>query len=104
MQGIETADLIAALEGERVRRDLDHRGFSTLLGIHESNWHRLRTGERLPTLDTLTIILKKLPELRAVVCSYMSERQISENPRKNDGDNPALGQLSTPTTRKGRKT
>ncbi|MBV6343205.1 hypothetical protein [Candidatus Magnetobacterium casense] len=104
MQGIEIADLIAALEAERVRRELDHRGFSTLLGIHESAWCRIRTGQRAPTLDTLTIILKKLPELKPVVCSYMTQRQISENARKNDGEQGELGQLSTPTTEKGRKT
>jgi hypothetical protein len=71
MQGIETADLIAALEAERVRRDLDHRGFSTLLGIHESLWHRMRTGEREPTLDTLTKILQKLPQVELYVIAYM---------------------------------
>ena len=70
MQGTEL-DLINALERERRRRQLNHRAFSTLLGIHESYWHRIRTGERSLNLNTLQIFMQKLPEVTPEVTIYI---------------------------------
>lgn len=67
----QTADeLIKAIEAERIRRRLDHRAFSALLGIHESYWHRIRTGERPLNLNTLQIFMQKLPEVTPEVTIY----------------------------------
>ncbi len=67
----EARQLINVLEGERIRRQLDHRAFSTLLGIHESYWHRIRTGERPLNLNILTILMQKLPDVTPEVIVYI---------------------------------
>jgi len=69
MQG--TIELIKVIDNERIRRNLDHRAFSALLGIHESYWHRLRTGERAFTLNVLTILMHKLPRVTPAVTTYI---------------------------------
>jgi len=79
MQRQETRDLIATLEAERIRHKLDHRAFSTLLGIHESYWHRLRTGERAFTLNVLTLLMHKLPRVTPAVTIFIMRQG-------NDGD------------------
>ena len=65
-----------------MRRGLDHKGFSTLLGIHDSYWHRIRTGERSPTLTILTLIMQKFPELAPEVTKYIMRQG-------NDGEKEA---------------
>lgn len=74
-----TSQLIKAVEEERTRRGMDHRTFSTLLGIHESYWHRLRTGERTINLKVLTILRQKLPEVTPEVTIFIMRQG-------NDGD------------------
>lgn len=81
IQATRVDNLITALEAERTRRDLDHRGFSTLLGIHESYWHRIRTGERAPNLNILTLVIQKFPDLAPAVTEYIM--------RQGDGENPS---------------
>lgn len=64
-------NLVEAVDKERQRRGLDHRGLSRLLGIHESLWHRVRTGEQPPTKKFLMGVMRNLPELALVVIDYM---------------------------------
>ena len=71
-QAVTGADLIKALEAERIRRGLRHRAFSTLLGIHDSYWHRIRTGERAFNFHTLQLVKQNLPILSPEVDSYLS--------------------------------
>ena len=67
----ETRQLINVLEGERKRRQLTHKAFSDLLGIHESYWHRIRTGKRSVNLNILTLFMQKLPEITPEVTIYI---------------------------------
>jgi len=66
-----TKQLIQALEKERTQRNLDHRAFSTLLGIHESYWHRIRTEERQLTPNLAVMFMQKLPELGPAVTDFV---------------------------------
>ena len=50
---------------------MNHRAFGTLLGIHESYWHRLRTGERAFNLNTLTLIMQNLPGITPAVTEFI---------------------------------
>ena len=78
-------NLIQAVENERERRGLDHRGLSDLLGIHESLWHRVRTGKSQPTRKFLMGVMANLPELALIVIDYMRANGSKEN-RGKDGD------------------
>lgn len=71
MEGTALQQLIKAVEGQRTKRQLDHRAFSALLGIHESYWHRIRTGERPLNLNTLQIFMQKLPEVTPEVTNFV---------------------------------
>lgn len=71
MQEIKTTNLIAALERERVKRGLDHRGFSTLLKISESYWCMLRKGDRRLTPNLAVLFMKKLPEISPEVQTFI---------------------------------
>lgn len=71
---MRATDLIAALETERERRGLNHHAFSTLLGIHDSYWHRLRTGERAFNLNTLTLVMQNLPGVTPEVTDYIVQQ------------------------------
>jgi len=82
---MRATDLIAALEAERERRGLDHRAFSTLLGIHESYWHRLRTGERAFNLHTLTLIMQNLPDITPAVTEFI----VQQGQNNSDNTSPA---------------
>ena len=77
--------LIRALETERTGRQLDHTGFSTLLGIQLSDWTRMRTGEREPSKNTLMAIVRMLPQMEPYVIAYM---------RDGDGSTPSGGALA----------
>lgn len=66
-----TKELINVLEGERIRRRLNHHGFSTLLGISDTYWHRIRHGERTLNLNMLTLFMQKLPEITPEVTIYI---------------------------------
>lgn len=70
MQGI-VSDLIKAVEEERIKRKLDHKAFSVLLGIDESYWHRIRTGERPLNLNILQIFMQKLPDITPEVTNFV---------------------------------
>jgi len=87
-------DLINAIEVVRIRRGLDHRDLSTLLGIHESSWHKFRTGERPLNLNFLTLLMQKLPEVTTQVTIYiMSQGNIpaDQEVEEKDGGNKVGG-------------
>lgn len=65
------ATLIDALELERRRRNLDHKGFSTLLRITESYWCMIRKGNRRPSLNLCHTIYKQVPEVAEYVDDYV---------------------------------
>lgn len=76
------SQLIKAVEEQRTKRRLDHRAFSALLGIHESYWHRIRTGERSPNLNILTIFMQKLPEVTTGVTIYIMQQSNNDTIQK----------------------
>jgi len=82
---MRATDLITALETERERRGLDHRAFSTLLGIHESYWHRLRTGERAFNLNTLTLVMQNLPGITPEVTAFIVGQGDNDGRREGGG-------------------
>ena len=53
---------------------MNHQAFSTLLGIHDSYWHRLRTGERAFNLNTLTLIMQNLPGITPAVTDFIVQQ------------------------------
>lgn len=63
-------DLINAMEAERIRRGLDHKAFSALLGITDSYWCMIRKGKRRISLDLLNAIYRKLPEVSIQADTY----------------------------------
>ena len=63
--------LIGAIEGERLRRNMDQKTFCGLLGFTESHYSMLKTGKRRPTLDTLTILMQKLPSVTPAVTAFI---------------------------------
>lgn len=107
MQG--TTELIEAVDRERIKREMSDRYFSrNVLGISPSYWCRLKNGERAITLDILRLFMQKLPEVTPEVTIYIMRQgnngNISEIAIQNEVGKSGLGQLSTPTTEKGRKT
>jgi hypothetical protein len=106
MKGTMT-ELVQAMEEERVRRGLDHRGFSTLLGIHESYWHRLRTGERPFNLNVLTLLMQKLPDITPAVTEYImrqgNDGQDGEMSEKRHDKSEVSEENHTPHTKVARK-
>lgn len=66
----KTLDLITAMEGERSRRGMDHKAFSTLLGITDSYWCMIRKGKRRPSLELIKTIHEKLPEVSTYADAY----------------------------------
>lgn len=64
-------NLIKVLEEQRAKRQLDHRQFSAFLGISESYWSMIRTGERKPNLNVLSIMMQKLPEITPEAIMYI---------------------------------
>jgi len=79
MQKTDIADLIAALEQERTRRGLDHKGFSTLLKISESYWSMIRKGTRTLTPNLAVSFMQTLPEITPAVTIFIMRQG-------NDGD------------------
>jgi len=71
MQTTNVADLIAALEQERIRRGLDHKGFSTLLKISESYWSMIRKGSRTLTPNLAVSFMQKLPDITPEVQAFI---------------------------------
>jgi len=67
-------NLIKAVEQERISRGLSHRELSQLLGIHESMWHRVRTGKTPPRAKFLTSVMRHLPGLALYVIDYLREK------------------------------
>ena len=74
MQEIKTPNLIVALEKERVRRGLNHKGFSTLLRISESYWCMLRKGDRRLTPNLAVLFMQKLPEITPEVQAFILQQ------------------------------
>ena len=74
MQDTKPRKLIAALERERTKRRLDHKGFSTLLRISESYWCMLRKGDRCLTPNLAVAFMKKLPELTPEVQAFIMQQ------------------------------
>jgi len=74
MQEIRTINLIAALEEERVRRGLNHKGFSTLLRISESYWCMLRKGARRLTPNLAVLFMQKLPSITTEVQDFIMQQ------------------------------
>jgi hypothetical protein len=66
----KTQDLITAMEAERIRRQLDHKGFSNLLKITDSYWCMIRKGKRRPSLGLIKTIHQVLPEVSAYADAY----------------------------------
>lgn len=81
MQKVDIADLIVALEHERMRRGLNHKGFSTLLKISESYWSMIRKGTRTLTPNLAVSFMQKLPELTPEVTIFIMRQG---NDGKND--------------------
>jgi len=78
--------LIKAVEGEMVKRKLDQRAFCSLLRIHETNWSRVRNGKRTPSLNLLTLLKQKLPEVGNYVDDYLDHRNLPKRGKQgNDG-------------------
>lgn len=99
-----TIELINVLEAERIRRKLNHHAFSTLLGIHESYWHRIRTGERPLNLNLLTIFMQKLPEVTPEVTIYIMRQGNDGGEDKNPGEKTPGGQNPTGSQKTSTKT
>ena len=100
--------LIRALDDQRIKRQLNHHDFSVFLGISESYWSMIRNGKRNLTPNLAVMFMQKLPELTPAVTTFIM-RQGNDGDNQKDaaqtgGQTPALGQLCTPTGRKGRKT
>ena len=70
--------LIKAVEGEMVKRKLDQRAFCSFLGVHETNWSRVRNGRRTPSLNLLTLLKQKLPEVGDYVDDYLDHRKLPQ--------------------------
>jgi len=74
MQETKTANLIATLEKERVKRGLNHKGFSTLLKISESYWCMLRKGDRQLTPNLAVLFMQKLPEITPEIQAFIMQQ------------------------------
>ena len=80
---METAriSLINAVDREREKRRMSDRKFSMqVLDISPAYWCLLKAGKRPPTLNLLTILLQKLPEITQEVTAFI----IAQG---KDGDN-----------------
>jgi hypothetical protein len=79
-----TMNLIEAVDRERTKRQMSDRKFSNqVLGISPSYWCLLKAGKRNPSLNLLTILMLKLPEVTPAVGKFV----VSQG--KNDGDKEA---------------
>jgi len=76
--------LIKAVEGEMVKRKLDQRALCVFLGIHETNWSRVRNGRRTPNLNLLTLLKQKLPEVSPYIEEYLDHRRLPNRVEKNE--------------------
>lgn len=76
---VARTDLINAMEAERTRRNLDHKGFSTLLKISESYWSMIRKGTRTLTPNLAVSFMQNLPEITPAVTIFIMRQG-------NDGD------------------
>ena len=85
MQKVDIADLIVALEQERVRRGLDHKGFSTLLKISESYWSMIRKGTRTLTPNLAVSFMQQLPEITPAVTTFIM-RQGNDGQKRHTKD------------------
>ena len=68
---LKTKKLIRVIEKERKRRRLSQVAFSRLLGISESYYSMLKTGDRKPNLNILTLLMQNLPEVTPEVTIYI---------------------------------
>lgn len=68
--------LVKAVEGEMVKRKLNQRAFCAFLGIHEALWSMVRNGKRTPSLNLLTLLKQKLPEVSPYIEDYLDHRRI----------------------------
>lgn len=75
--------LIKAVEGEWVKRKWDQSDFCDFLGIHKSAWSRVRNGKRTPSLNLLTLLKQKLPEVSPYVEEYLDHRKLPNRAGKN---------------------
>lgn len=87
-----TNDLLQVLEAERTKLMLNQGEFSNFLGISESYYSMLKTGDRRPTLNFLTLVMQKLPHLTPEVTIFMIRRRnnpgAEENSIKTGVQNP----------------
>jgi len=75
--------LIKAVEGEWVKRKWDQNDFCDFLGINKSVWSRVRNGRRTPSLNLLTLLKQKLPEVKPYVDEYLDHRRLPNRMGKN---------------------
>lgn len=66
----KTQNLINAMDADRIRRGMDHKAFSALLGITASYWCMVRKGKRRPSLTLIETIHRQLPEVSSCVDLY----------------------------------
>lgn len=103
------ANLLQAVDRERRKRKMSDREFSKqVLGISHSYLSLLRAGKRRLTPNLAVLFMQKLPEIAPEVTIFVmrqgNDGNIPKVATQTEGGKPALGQLSTPTKRKGRKT
>lgn len=75
--------LIKAVEGEWVKRKWNQHDFCEYTGINESDWSRVRNGKRTPSLNLLTLLKQKLPEVSPYVEEYLDHRRLPNRMGKN---------------------
>jgi len=65
--------LINAMEAERIKHQLGHKKFSTLLEITDSYWCMIRKGRRRPSLNLCQRIHKQFPGVGTYVDAYIRQ-------------------------------
>jgi len=68
---LKTDDLLVAIEEERIRLKMDQRAFSSFLGISESYYSMLKSGDRKPSLQILSIFMQKLPRFTPEITVFI---------------------------------
>ena len=64
-------DLIATIDRERIRLNMDQRAFSNFLGISESYYSMLKSGDRKPSLPLLSTLMQKLPQFTPEITVFI---------------------------------
>lgn len=66
------ADLIEAIKLHQKVNGLSDKAFARLVGIDNSTWSRIKSGERNPGGKVLRAIASNIPELQLLVFQYMA--------------------------------